>query len=78
MAKKVEYAILAIHARTGNGSEVCRVGSQDVALKIAAKLRYEEVRVDAPQGRRRTRKMKYERVTTMKVTGDKMEPVVVR
>lgn len=68
-----------MHARTGRGEEVCRVGSQDVALKIAAKLRYEEVKVGSPDDRKPTLMKKYERVTIMKVLRDgDMRPVIVR
>ena len=77
MARKPEFAVLVVHARTGNGEEVCRVGSQDVALKIAAKLRYEEMRI-CDDGGKEARIKKYERVTTMKVVGGKMTPVIVR
>jgi hypothetical protein len=31
--KKVEFAVPAVHARTGNSDEVCRVGSQEVRVK---------------------------------------------
>jgi hypothetical protein len=74
------FAVLAVHARTGNGEEVCRVGSRDVALKIAARLRYEEVREADPRNPNRKRCVrKYERVTTMQVlaNGD-MRPVALR
>jgi hypothetical protein len=75
MASRTEFAVLVVHARTGNGEEVCRVGSQDVALKIAAGLRYEEVRDWRGDPANAKRVKKYERVTTMKVVGDKMVPV---
>jgi hypothetical protein len=69
--KKPEtFAVLAVHARTGNGDEVCRVGNRDVALKIAARLRYEETTgEDSPHGKRILIR-KYERVTTMEVYRD--------
>jgi hypothetical protein len=71
------FAVLVIDALTGNGLEACRVGSQNVALKIAARLRYEERRELDENGEPK-RVKKYERVTTMKVVGNKMTPVVVR
>jgi len=77
-SRKTEFAVLVVHARTGNGEEVCRVGSQDVALQIAAGLRCEEVRDWRGGSAKAKRVKKYERVTTMKVVGDKMVPVVVR
>jgi hypothetical protein len=78
-AKAAEYAVLTVDAHTGNGAEACRVGSQDVALKIAAQLRYEERRELDPAGGKPKKVKKYERVTTMKIraNGD-MVPVVVR
>jgi hypothetical protein len=76
--KKPEtYAVLTVDARTGNGAEACRVGSEPVALKIAALLRYQE-RIVMDEGKRR-RERRYERVTTMQVCRDgSMEQVVVR
>jgi hypothetical protein len=78
--KPKKYAVLTVDARTGNGAEACRVGSQDVALKIAAQLRYEEVREFGPERPARPKRVKkYERVTTMKVLANgNMRPVVVR
>ena len=75
----MQYAVLAVDARTDHGDEVCRVASQAVALSIASLLRYEEARErDADTGKVR-RVKKYERVTTMKVFGNgNMRPVVVR
>jgi hypothetical protein len=82
MARKAkEFAVLAVSARTGNGAEICRVKSRDVALSIAAQKRYEDVTIPPSGGKSgRPKKVpKYERVTTMAVfaNGD-MEPVVVR
>ncbi len=75
--KKQEYVVLTVDARTGNGGEACRVGSQDVALAIARRLRYQQMRT--LDERNRTKLVpKYEQVRTMKVVGDKWTPVVVR
>ncbi len=75
----MQFAVLTVDARTGHGGEACRVGSQDVALKIAARLRYEEVPIEESPGGQRKRMFKYERVTTMKVfRNGNMRPVVVR
>jgi hypothetical protein len=76
--KPEKYAVLTVDAMTGSGGEACRTGSQEVALAIAARLRYEERRIVNPQSGTAKKVRKYERVTTMGVYRDgSMEPVVV-